>query len=367
MQIYLVGGAVRDQLLGLDVQERDWVVVGSTVEEMLHLGYQPVGKDFPVFLHPKTKEEYALARTERKSGKGYKGFLFHADPTVTLEEDLRRRDLTINAIAQTQEGIIIDPYGGQEDLQNKCFHHVSDAFSEDPVRILRLARFASRFVDFKTHPDTIKLMQDMVVTGEVDALVPERVWKECEQALANKAPVRFFEELNASDALDALFPCKDSFVTNQQALERACALSTNPWVRWAAWNATQTSAENVIRSERYRIPNAFKELSARLIHWAKHYIALSKKHNSESILNLIVQIGALRHEENLLNFQQACTAISELNLTVWNQSVYKIRQALTSIDTQEFQTAGLTGKDFADALKGKRLTVIEKMLTQERL
>ncbi len=367
MQIYLVGGAVRDQLLGLPVQERDWVVVGSTAEEMLQLGYQPVGKDFPVFLHPVSKEEYALARTERKSGKGYKGFCFHADKNVTLEEDLKRRDLTINAIAKTSEGKLIDPYGGQEDLKNKCFRHVSEAFSEDPVRILRLARFATRFLDFKTHPDTIKQMQDMVAAGEIDALVAERVWKECERALSYPAPARFFEQLQAANALEILCPCGKHFSTNQQALTRACKLSTHPWVRWAAWNSTQTREENLLRCEKYHIPNAFKELSTLLIDSGKNYIALSKKHNTASLLALIVQVGALRNDENLRDFQQSCAAISNQDLTAWNQWVFKITKAVASIDTQEFQDGGLTGKDFSDALKGKRLALIEKMLTQAPL
>lgn len=190
MKIYTVGGAVRDTIMGLPVHDRDYVVVGSTVEEMLSLGFTPVGKEFPVFLHPETKQEYALARTEKKVAPGYRGFVFHASPDVTLEEDLLRRDLTINAMAMSEEGEIIDPFGGRRDIENRVFRHVSEAFAEDPVRILRLARFAARFRDFSVAPETMELMKKMVTDGEVDALVPERVWKELSQGLMESMPSR---------------------------------------------------------------------------------------------------------------------------------------------------------------------------------
>ena len=190
MKTYLVGGAVRDALLGLSGSDRDWVVVGSTPEDMAALGFTPVGKDFPVFLHPRTHEEYALARTERKTAPGYKGFVVHASPEVTLEEDLARRDLSINAIAQADDGRLIDPYGGQHDLQHKVLRHVTDAFREDPVRILRVARFAARFPEFKVAEQTIALMQAMVAAGEVDALVSERVWQELSKGLMATQPSR---------------------------------------------------------------------------------------------------------------------------------------------------------------------------------
>ncbi|MFO1228510.1 MAG: multifunctional CCA tRNA nucleotidyl transferase/2'3'-cyclic phosphodiesterase/2'nucleotidase/phosphatase, partial [Roseateles sp.] len=182
-QRFLVGGAVRDRLLGLPVKDRDWVVVGASPEALLKAGYQPVGKDFPVFLHPETHEEVALARTERKTAPGYHGFAFHAAPDVTLEQDLTRRDLTINAMAEDEAGRVIDPHGGQADLAAKVLRHVSPAFAEDPVRILRLARFAARFADFTVAPETLQLMRDMVEAGEVDALVPERVWQELSRGL----------------------------------------------------------------------------------------------------------------------------------------------------------------------------------------
>jgi tRNA nucleotidyltransferase (CCA-adding enzyme) len=206
MQTYMVGGAVRDALLGLPVSDRDWVVVGATPQEMILAGYLPVGKDFPVFLHPQTREEHALARTERKTARGYHGFAFHAEPDVTLEQDLARRDLTINAMAQDEQGRIVDPYGGRADLASRKLRHVTDAFREDPVRILRVARFAARFIEFSVAPETALLMQDMVAAGEVDALVPERVWQELSRGLMEQQPSRMFEVLRGCGALARLLP-----------------------------------------------------------------------------------------------------------------------------------------------------------------
>jgi len=205
VKTYVVGGAVRDELLGLPVKDRDHVVVGATPEEMARLGYQPVGKDFPVFLHPVTHEEYALARTERKSGRGYKGFKVYAAPEVTLEEDLRRRDLTINAMAKAADGGLIDPFGGEKDLRAKLLRHVSEAFAEDPVRILRVARFAARF-GFRVAPQTMKLMKGMVRSGETDHLVAERVWQEFAKGLAEEQPRRMFEVLKESGLHARLLP-----------------------------------------------------------------------------------------------------------------------------------------------------------------
>jgi tRNA nucleotidyltransferase (CCA-adding enzyme) len=206
MRIYCVGGAIRDELLGLPVQDRDWVVVGATPEDMLAQGFTPVGRDFPVFLHPRTHEEYALARTERKTAPGYAGFVFHAAPDVSLEDDLVRRDLTINAMAQGEDGVLVDPHGGRADLEAKVLRHVSPAFAEDPVRILRLARFAARFADFTVAPETIALMRAMTENGEVDALVPERVWQELARGLMERQPSRMFETLRACGALARLLP-----------------------------------------------------------------------------------------------------------------------------------------------------------------
>jgi len=210
MQAYVVGGAVRDELLGLPVQDRDWVVVGATPEQMLAQGFRPVGKDFPVFLHPDTQEEYALARTERKTAPGYHGFVFHTSPDVKLEDDLVRRDLTINAMARAEDGSIVDPYGGRQDLQDRIFRHVSEAFAEDPVRILRLARFAARFPAFRVAEATNTMMRKMVEDGEVDALVPERVWQELSRGLMEQKPSRMFDVLRDCGALSRILPELDA-------------------------------------------------------------------------------------------------------------------------------------------------------------
>ena len=206
LEAYVVGGAVRDRLLGLPVNDRDWVVVGATPARMLEAGFRQVGADFPVFLHPRTNEEYALARTERKSAPGYRGFVVHADPSVTLEQDLSRRDLTINAMALAPDGTLIDPYGGARDLRDRVLRHVSEAFAEDPVRILRVARFAARFADFRVAPETLALMRAMVDGGEVDALVAERVWQELARGLMEARPSRLFELLRECGALRVLLP-----------------------------------------------------------------------------------------------------------------------------------------------------------------
>jgi len=249
MQCYVVGGAVRDQLLGRPVTDRDWVVVGATPEEMRALGYVPVGADFPVFLHPETHEEYALARTERKTAPGYHGFAFHAAPDVTLEEDLHRRDLTINAMARAEDGTLVDPWGGRRDLEARQLRHVSPAFAEDPVRILRVARLAARLPDFELAPETLALMRAMVAAGEVDALVPERVWRELARGLMEEHPARMLEVLRACGALgrvlpevDALWgvpqpaahhPEVDTGVHLLLVLEMAARLRTPLEVRWA--------------------------------------------------------------------------------------------------------------------------------------
>jgi tRNA nucleotidyltransferase (CCA-adding enzyme) len=206
MRTYMVGGAVRDALLGLPVNDRDWVVVGATPQEMIASGFLPVGRDFPVFLHPQTREEYALARTERKTARGYHGFVFHAEPNISLEDDLARRDLTINAMAQADDGRLIDPFAGQADLRNRLLRHVTVAFREDPVRILRVARFAARFADFGVAEETLALMRQMVEAGEVDALVPERVWQELARGLMEDKPSRMFEVLRDCGALARLLP-----------------------------------------------------------------------------------------------------------------------------------------------------------------
>jgi tRNA nucleotidyltransferase (CCA-adding enzyme) len=240
MKTYIVGGAVRDRLLGLPVVDRDHVVVGASPDDMVALGFQPVGKDFPVFLHPQTHEEYALARTERKSGHGYKGFKVYAAPEVTLEEDLLRRDLTINAMAEDETGALVDPYGGQRDLAAKTFRHVSVAFAEDPVRTLRVARFAARFTDFSVAPETLALMRQMVDSGEIDALVPERVWQEVARGLLDAQPSRMFLALRDCGALARLFPEIDRLFGVPQPPEHHPEIDTGVHVmRVVDWAARQ--------------------------------------------------------------------------------------------------------------------------------
>jgi tRNA nucleotidyltransferase (CCA-adding enzyme) len=238
---------VRDRLLGLPVQDHDWVVVGARPEDMLRQGFRPVGKDFPVFLHPETNEEYALARTERKTGPGYKGFDFHADPDVTLEEDLLRRDLTINAMAQDENGAIIDPYGGQQDLALRLFRHVSPAFGEDPVRILRIARFSARFSDFSVAPETLALMRDMVDNDEVDHLVPERVWQELARGLMETRPSRMFEVLRECGALARIVPELDRLFGVPQPAEHHPEIDTGVHVMAVIDQAAVTDQPLAVR------------------------------------------------------------------------------------------------------------------------
>jgi tRNA nucleotidyltransferase (CCA-adding enzyme) len=268
LKIYLVGGAVRDELLGRPVGDRDWVVVGGSAEALIQAGFTPVGKDFPVFLHPQTHEQYALARTERKVAKGYAGFQFFADPSVTLQDDLARRDLTINAMARDPDGALIDPFHGQSDLQARCFRHVSAAFAEDPVRILRLARFAAQFTDFTTHPDTLRLMAQMVSSGEVDALVPERVWQEVSRGMEQVAPSRMWHELRACGALARIAPELASLDAPawQRAMQRIDAVDpATPAllaVRWALLCADLPVQQKNTWALRWRVPGECVEIAA---------------------------------------------------------------------------------------------------------
>ena len=247
MKTYVIGGAVRDALLGLPVRDKDYVVVGATPDQMRAQGFLPVGKDFPVFLHPNTHEEYALARTERKTAPGYAGFSVHAAPDVTLEQDLSRRDLTINAIAQDADGTLIDPYGGRADLQARVFRHVSPAFAEDPVRILRVARFAARFTDFSVAPETLSLMQQMVASGEVDALVPERVWQELSRGMMEVKPSRMFRVLHEAGALARILPEVAALDGVPQPAEHHPEIDTLVHVMMVMDTAAQRSASLAVR------------------------------------------------------------------------------------------------------------------------
>ncbi len=307
MKTYLVGGAVRDELLGLPIQERDWVVVGGTQETMLAAGYQQVGKDFPVFLHPKTKEEYALARTERKTAKGYHGFVFDTDVSVTLEEDLMRRDLTINSIAKNELGELIDPYRGTADLQEKVLRHVSPAFSEDPVRILRVARFAARFSDFSVAHETNELMKRMVQEGEVDALVAERVWKEFEKGMSEIAPWRFIEVLDDCRALEILFPVfknKKNEITS--CLKKTSSIAHDVFERITLMmQSTRLSIEIENLCKRYRAPKPIFQMVTLLIQYQPVYKNIMQLSPGD-LLDLFTSLDAFRREGRFKQWLRLC-------------------------------------------------------------
>lgn len=403
MDIYLVGGAVRDKLLGLPVKERDWVVIGATPEDMLAEGFRPVGKDFPVFLHPQTHEEYALARTERKTGPGYTGFEFHASPDVTLEEDLIRRDLTINAMAEDANGSLIDPYNGQEDLQNGVLRHVSPAFTEDPVRILRVARFAARFARWGFHVahDTNKLMRTMVDSGEVDALVPERVWAELEKALGEEHPARFFEVLRGCGALTRLFPEIDALFPDEKtephvrmtkiaqttpvhalhALEQSVHISDDTTVRFAAlalnigkgiftdsdWPKMidPEPAVDAIKAmcERIAIPKAYKELA---IIAARHHnnCHCAGSLSADEKLDILEAADAFHRSERLNKLVAACMADTRGRVghekdaypsaKILMQAFHKAK----AINMTDINMSALKGKDIAREVRRLRIEAI---------
>lgn len=356
MKIYLVGGAIRDQLLGLPIKEKDWVVVGATVQDMLDKGYRQVGKDFPVFLHPKTGEEYALARTERKVGRGYTGFTFDASPIVTLEEDLQRRDLTINAMAQTDSGDIIDPYHGQADLEKKILRHVSPAFAEDPVRILRVARFNARF-SFDIAPDTLQLMRKMVEQGEVDALVAERVWKELERALAESHPENFFAVLAASNALAILFPQVRNSDKELLALTQAVKISSDPQIRLAALLHALSQNEIKILCDRYRIPTDYRELATLVSKYLPYYQD-AKNLSAENLLDLLLMTDALRRPKRFNDFLQSCAACSSHSNSGWLLACY---EAVKATEISEL-TSHYAGQELAQKIKEKRVETIQAWL-----
>ncbi len=406
MHIYLVGGAVRDELLGLGGSDRDWVVVGSTPEEMVSLGYTPVGKDFPVFLHPRSKEEYALARTERKTAPGYKGFVVHAAPDVTLEQDLARRDLTINAIARDSQGTLTDPFHGQQDLQHKVFRHVTDAFREDPVRILRLARLAARFPDFTVAPDTMRLMQDMVQAGEVDALVRERVWQELAKGLMSAKPSRMLQVLRACGALQRLLPEVDVLygvpqpvehhpevdtgVHLEMVLDQCAQMNTGLEVRFAALchdlgkGNTHPSAwprhighegrsVKLLKaiSTRLRVPQTCQELAEVVAREHGHVhgcLGLSP----EATLRLLVRCDALRRPERFALVLQACEADAKGRLGLQDRAypqsghLQRLLQAALSVDTAAVSEAamkqGLTGLQVGQRVEAARLEALRASL-----
>lgn len=403
MQIYLVGGAVRDQLLNREVHEQDWVVVGATPQQMLEQGYRQVGKDFPVFLHPKSNEEYALARTERKTAPGYHGFSVHAAPDVTLEQDLLRRDLTVNAIAKHSDGSLIDPFNGQQDIQDRVLRHVSPAFAEDPVRILRLARFAARFayLNFTVADETMALMRQMVEAGEVDALVSERVWAELNKALGEESPYRFFEVLRECGALARLFPEIDALygvpqpeqhhpeidtgVHTMLVLQQAVKLSTDKSVRFAAlvhdlgkgttnpdeWpkhHAHEQRGVPLVKAlcERFRVPNEHKELALMVTRYHGKYHR-AEEMRSATIYRLLEDCDALRRPERFALFLLACEADSrgrpgfEALHYPQVEILTNALHAAQSVTAQPFVAQGLKGQEIKIAMEQARISAIEAM------
>jgi len=406
VQIYQVGGAVRDKLLGLPVKDHDWVVVGAKPDEMRQQGYHQVGKDFPVFLHPQTHEEYALARTERKTGPGYTGFDFHAAPDVTLEQDLVRRDLTINAIAMAKDGKIIDPFNGQQDLEKKTLRHVSPAFCEDPVRILRIARFYARFapLGFSIADETLSLMRKMVDNGEVDALVPERVWQESQRALAEQQPRAFFEALRDCGALvrifpeiDALFgvpqteihhPEIDTGIHSLMVLDQACLLSLEPRVRFAALlhdlgKATTPKEEwprhighearslPLVRQlcQRLRVPNDYRDLALLAAQYHTHCHRAAEL-RPKTLLETLQALDAFRRPERFEEFLLTCIADSRGRLGFEDKNYPQAelfrsaRLAALSVDAATLAQDGLKGKQLADKLQLLRCEAISAIKSQ---
>jgi tRNA nucleotidyltransferase (CCA-adding enzyme) len=345
VKTYVVGGAVRDELLGLPVKDRDHVVVGSTPEEMERLGYKPVGKDFPVFLHPQTHEEYALARTERKSGRGYKGFTVQASPEVTLEEDLKRRDLTINAMAKAEDGTIIDPFGGREDVKKRLLRHVSEAFVEDPVRILRTARFAARF-GFSIAPATMALMKRMVESGEADYLVPERVWQEFSKGLMEDEPERMFDVLEATGLQQKLVP----------ELRERLGISGSLPVRFArlAWPLKETEVRALC--ERLKVPSEVRELALLACH---NRVALraSRLASAEALLEILKRSDAFRRPERFEDLLE----VAQRDVPVVDTArVERALKAAREVDAGAIAAAATNPQEIARLVDEARVQAIER-------
>ncbi|WP_318491758.1 multifunctional CCA addition/repair protein [Photobacterium leiognathi] len=408
MQTYLVGGAVRDTLLGLTVTDKDWVVVGTTPEAMLAAGFEQIGSDFPVFLHPKTKQEHALARTERKSGHGYTGFVCYSAPDVTLEQDLLRRDLTINAIAQAPNGDLIDPYHGQQDITNKVLRHVSPAFTEDPLRVLRVARFAARFahLGFTVAPETMALMQEMVVSGELASLTPERVWKEWEKSLSSNDPQMFLTVLRQCGALaiampeiDALFgvpqpekwhPEIDCGIHTLLVAKKAAELSTDKTIRFAAQVHDLGKALSPkddlphhkmhcrdgikpIKAlcQRLRVPNEYRDL-ALLVCEQHTKIHHAEEMRADTFIKIFDQIDAWRKPERVAQLATCCRADAR-GRTHFEQTPYPqadIFQAVFAIaqqvDVKAIVAAGFKGAEIREQLAAKRIEAVALHLKATR-
>jgi len=401
MQAYLVGGAVRDRLLGRPVKERDWVVVGASPEELERQGYVPVGREFPVFLHPQTHEEYALARLERKVAPGYRGFTTQFSPDVTLEEDLRRRDLTINAMAETPSGEIVDPYGGRRDLEARLLRHVSESFIEDPVRILRVARFAARYagLGFRVAEETVALMRRMTDSGELEALVPERVWQETERALGEARPDVFFETLRECGALSVIFPELaalygvpqpprwhpevDTGVHVMLALRYAAATGASATIRfavvmhdlgkaltaperWPSHRGHEEAGVPVIEGlcARLKVPNGFRDLA---VLTARHHAVVHRaaELRPATVLKLLEATDAFRRPERFEEMLAACEADARgrtgLEAQPYPQRDYlrRARAAAAAVTLDEGERQGLMGPAFGEKIREKRLAAIK--------
>ena len=408
MKIYLVGGAVRDELLNIQTKDNDWVVVGCTAEEMIADGYKQVGADFPVFLHPKTQEEYALARTERKSGKGYQGFAVDFGKEVTLEDDLIRRDLTINAMAQDSDGNIFDPYNGQQDLNNKLLRHVSPAFSEDPLRVLRVARFAARFhhLGFSIADETMQLMSDISRSGELELLTPERVWVETERALSEKSPWIYFEALRDCNALQVCFkelddlfgipqPAKhhpeiDTGIHSLMSLEQASHLSTDTDTRFAAlmhdlgkaktkkedWPkhiAHETLGIKPIQAlcKRLKVPNKHKELALKTSEFHTH-VHRAFELKAATVFKLFKKTDAIRKSDRFKRLLLASKADARgrtgFESTPYYQADYlsALLSAANDIDAKAISSSGIPGPEIGQAIEAARIEAIQNKMPSEK-
>lgn len=366
MECYLVGGAVRDTLLGREPRERDWIVVGARPDDLEAAGYKQVGKDFPVFLHPDTGEEYALARTERKAGHGYHGFAIHAGPDVTLEDDLGRRDLTINAIAQAEDGTIIDPYGGRADLEHRILRHVSPAFVEDPLRVLRVARFAARFepLGFEVADETRDLMRRIATSGELDYLVPDRVWQETERALAEPAPARYFDELAASDALPVVFPELAPVFPGDTGGARDAlnaARDESAIVRFAAVCHPLTPDEGLTQMcERLPVPRAWADVARLVARWRNTALA-ERDLTGDELWSVVSGCDALRRMERFEQLLAAWDAIARAHGSRRQSPSEALRQAFkaaAAIDGGALAKAGWKGKELGRELERQRREAI---------
>jgi tRNA nucleotidyltransferase (CCA-adding enzyme) len=406
MKVYEVGGAVRDALLGLPVKERDWVVVGASASELIAQGYRRVGKDFPVFLHPQTGEEYALARTERKVGRGYTGFEFDTAPTVTLEQDLERRDLTINAIARDADGTLVDPWGGRRDLDARVLRHVSAAFSEDPLRVLRVARFAARFakLGFTIAPETQRLMEEIVASGEIDALKPERIWQETVKALGEDDPEVYFDVLRGCGALvrvfpeiDALFgvpqperwhPEIDTGVHVMLALKVAARLTRDEAVRFAvlthdlgkaatpkqllpAHHGHERRSEQLLAAlcERLPVPNRFRDLARNV---ARHHgtVHRAAELKPRTVLDVIMEVDGLRQPKRFEEFLLACEADGRGRKGFEDRAYVQADRFRTALRAAQSVDAGrvraerkLEGEALGKALRDARLKAVKTALS----